>query len=312
MAEPRTLPVTVIGGYLGAGKTTLVNHLLRHAGGRRIAVAVNEFGALPIDQDLIVGADGNVLTLAGGCICCTFGSDLVTGLIELAARAGTIDHVLIEASGVALPGAVAQSLSLVAGLSLDSIVVVADAETVRVRASDLYLADTISRQLGDADIVVLNKADLAPALDAVVAWLPTLAPQARIVSVTQGQVPADVLLGIGSAFDPSGHQPPHATHGLTSASFPVHDPVDAGALAASLADRSLGLVRAKGFVPVAGGGAVLIQVVGRRFAVTSANAAPSLGLVCIAHGRPLDGQAIELSIRRASLPAPAAGSRVPP
>ncbi len=74
------LPVTVIGGYLGAGKTTLVNHLLRHARGRRIAVAVNEFGALPIDQDLILGADGDVLTLAGGCVCCSFGDDLATGL----------------------------------------------------------------------------------------------------------------------------------------------------------------------------------------------------------------------------------------
>lgn len=79
MAAAPALPVTVIGGYLGAGKTTLVNHLLRHAGGRRLAVLVNDFGALPIDADLIEGADGAVLAIAGGCVCCAYGSDLIEG-----------------------------------------------------------------------------------------------------------------------------------------------------------------------------------------------------------------------------------------
>ena len=92
------LPVTVIGGYLGAGKTTLVNRLLRHAG-RRIAVAVNDFGALPIDQDLIEGADGDVLTLAGGCVCCSIGDDFLGGLAALAQRTN-IDHVLEEADAI--------------------------------------------------------------------------------------------------------------------------------------------------------------------------------------------------------------------
>ena len=175
MTEARhDLPVTIISGYLGAGKTTLVNHLLRHNGGRRIAVAVNEFGALPIDSDLIEGADGNVLTLAGGCICCTFGSDLVAGLLDLAQRAGSIDHILIEASGVALPGAIAQSLSLVAGLALDAIVVIADAETVCARAADIYMGDTITRQLADADLVIVNKTDLITTADlgTLLGWLP--------------------------------------------------------------------------------------------------------------------------------------------
>ena len=86
------LPVTVIGGYLGAGKTTLVNHLLRQAGGRRLAVLVNDFGELPLDADLIEADDGEVLSLAGGCICCSFGNDLMAALMQLPARSPRPDR----------------------------------------------------------------------------------------------------------------------------------------------------------------------------------------------------------------------------
>ncbi|MBL8673866.1 MAG: GTP-binding protein, partial [Rhodospirillales bacterium] len=92
------LPVTVIGGYLGAGKTTLVNHLLRHAGGRRIAVMVNDFGALAVDADLIEAERGDVLDIAGGCVCCSYGSDLMAALMELPRRRPDLDHVALEAS----------------------------------------------------------------------------------------------------------------------------------------------------------------------------------------------------------------------
>ena len=98
------LPVTVIGGYLGAGKTTLVNHLLRHAEGRRLAVLVNEFGELPIDADLIEAEGDDLISISGGCVCCSFGSDLTAALLRLAALEPRPDHVVIEASGVAIPG----------------------------------------------------------------------------------------------------------------------------------------------------------------------------------------------------------------
>lgn len=137
-AEPAPpLPVTIVGGYLGAGKTTLVNHLLRHADGLRIAVLVNDFGDLPIDADLIESADGDVIALAGGCVCCAFGSDLVGALIALARRAPRPDHVLIETSGVALPGAVARTLTLVAGLERQGVLVVVDAQRARPRRRPL-------------------------------------------------------------------------------------------------------------------------------------------------------------------------------
>ena len=135
VAEP--IPVTVIGGYLGSGKTTLVNHLLRTAAGRRIAVLVNEFGALPIDADLIEARDDTMIKLSGGCVCCSYGSDMMAALMDIQQLRPAPDHVLLEASGVALPGAVAQSVELLSGCRLDSTVVLADAETVEERATKL-------------------------------------------------------------------------------------------------------------------------------------------------------------------------------
>ena len=124
------VPVTLIGGYLGAGKTTLVNNLLRHASGRRLAILVNEFGELPIDADLIEARDGNLISISGGCICCSFGSDLIAALIQLEKRSAVIDHLLIETSGVALPRSIVQSLSLLPGLVLDGVIILADGETI--------------------------------------------------------------------------------------------------------------------------------------------------------------------------------------
>ena len=128
------LPAIVIGGWLGAGKTTLVNRLLRDPGGRRIAVMVNDFGDIGIDADLIVSQDDQVMNLAGGCVCCAVGSDLVEALMALPGRTPAFDLVLIETSGVALPGAVARSVRLVPGIEVDGVVVLADAETVRARS----------------------------------------------------------------------------------------------------------------------------------------------------------------------------------
>ncbi|MFT4096414.1 MAG: GTP-binding protein [Rhodoblastus sp.] len=294
--EPRSggppKPVTLISGYLGAGKTTLVNHLLRHAGGRRIAVAVNEFGALPIDPDLIEQASGDVLTLAGGCICCSFGDDLTAGLIALAAR-DNIDCLLIETSGVALPGAVAQSLSLVAGLRHEATLVLVDAETARKLARDKYLADTILRQLAEADLVVLNKIDLVSddARADLRRWLADTASRAKIVETTHGALAPDIAFG---AHAPSAFVADSPTsHGGAqpqSQSFEIEETVDVARLAALLADEETGLVRAKGFLRDADGAWKLLQIVGRRSDVAPARApGDDAGrLVCIAHGQPLD------------------------
>lgn len=300
----RSLPVTVIGGYLGAGKTTLVNHLLRHAD-RRVAVAVNDFGALPIDRDLILGADGDVLTLAGGCVCCSIGADFLGGLSALASRED-LDCVLVEASGVALPESIARTVALVPGLAHEATLVVADCETVRAQADDRYVGDTILRQLGEADLVVANKADLiaAAARESVRAWLTTQAPRAEIVFAERGQVAPEIALGgrDRSPFVCETPLPAHDTSALDSLSLEIESQVDVAALARALSDGSLGLVRAKGFAQDVSGVWKTIQIVGRRYEISDAPPRAGAGrIVCIAHGRKIERERMEAAVAATAL-----------
>ena len=265
------LPAIVIGGYLGAGKTTLVNHLLREApaqGNRRIAVLVNDFGDINIDADLIEGQQGDVLALSGGCICCSFGADLVGALESVAQRELAPDVVLIESSGVALPGAVARSAKLARGISLDAVVVVADAETLRERAADIYVGDTVMQQLCDADLLLLNKTDLVggAVLEGLHRWLVEQNLHAPLIDIFHGAIEPDVVLGLRRSPRSSawrGTAP--ASELFESRSIELPDPVDPPTLAAQLASCTL---RAKGWVHDAQGQRWLVQVVGARWSVT--------------------------------------------
>ena len=193
------LPATVIGGWLGAGKTTLVNHLLRHAGGRRIAVLVNDFGEVSIDADLIEGADGGVLSLAGGCMCCSWGEDLFGTLARVRARQPAPEVLLVETSGVAQPATVARLLRLAPDLEVEGVVVLVDAETVRERAADRYVGDLVRQQLAEADLLLLNKLDLVTPDQAaeVAQWLGTQVPGVRVAPADRGRVEPAVVLGVG-------------------------------------------------------------------------------------------------------------------
>jgi len=199
------LSTIVLGGYLGAGKTTLLNHLLRHAQGRRIAVMVNDFGDIGIDADLIESTDGEVMNLSGGCICCSVGSDLVAALMALPQRVPPPDLVLIETSGVALPGSVARGARLAPGIEIDAVVVLVDAETIRLRANDRHVGDTVMQQLAEADLLVLNKIDLVdkPALDATRHWLAGIAPHARLIESVEAGLPAELILGLADESEAS-------------------------------------------------------------------------------------------------------------
>jgi G3E family GTPase len=275
-------PVTLIGGYLGAGKTTLVNHLLRNAGGRRLAVLVNEFGALPIDADLIVAREDNLISISGGCICCSFGSDLVAALIDLKQRGDSIDHLLIETSGVALPGSIVQSLALLPGLVLDGVIVLADAETIEARAGDRYMSDTVLGQLAHADILLLNKTDLVSQqrADAIVKWLAATVPGARVLPVRNASLPLDIIIGqhpgrqiVEGSIAPSEHQTEeHQTEDYKTLSLEIDGPCDVERLAQNLAEPRLGLLRAKGFLRGLDGKLATIHVVGRRSQVEPAPA----------------------------------------
>jgi len=312
---PVPIPVTIIGGYLGAGKTTLVNQLLRQREGRRIAVLVNDFGDLSIDADLIEAREGELLRLAGGCVCCSFGSDLIAALLQMRAMQPAPDHILIETSGVALPGAVARTLGLVSGLALDAVLALADAQTLRERAADRYVGDTVQQQLREADLVVLNKVDLVTAEEVpdLVDWLAEVAPGTRCLSCEQGRLDVSMVLGIGLSQERV--LPPRASGAaltlpaaasanelFESLSLQFEHAVHIERLAEALADPRLKLLRAKGLMCDSQGRARSLQLVGSRVELAeSSHPQPELGrLVCIAVRGSLDAALIRQRVERAA------------
>ena len=276
------IPVTTIGGYLGAGKTTVVNHLLRHANGARLAILVNEFGQLAIDEDLIIAQGDEMISIAGGCICCSFGDNLVGAMMDLAALDPAPDHIVIEASGVAIPGSIAASVSLLSGFRHDGIVVLADAETISTRAQDKYVGDTILRQLADADILLLTKTDLISASQCreTIDWLGQLGSSARIVPISDGKVAPEILLDQFARQGPY-ESSPHSDRLFESVSIELTAPCDARAFAQALVDPTLGIIRAKGHVTDHCGARTLIQIVGERFEVTASDIPAKDEIVCI-------------------------------
>lgn len=278
------IPVTVIGGYLGAGKTTLVNHLLRHADGLKLAVLVNEFGALPIDEDLIEAQDDTMISVAGGCVCCSYGNDLIQAMIDLTNLAEKPDHILIESSGVAMPDAIASSVSIMEGLQVDGIVIVADGETIRAQADNDYIGDTIVRQLSAADLVLLNKCDLVELahLEDLQLWLGSKAANAAVVRVHHTKVPNAIVLQQFGRPDAERKKEFHPHAGVFETTvIPFEKEVDAEAVAKRLAHSDLKLIRAKGFVPTSAG-MKAIHTVGRRWTVSDAPARVTSGVVVIA------------------------------
>ncbi len=295
------LPVTVIGGYLGTGKTTLVNRLLRAADGRRLAVLVNDFGATPIDRDLIVSSSGDTLEISGGCVCCSYGSDLMDTLMTLPEQRPDIERVVLETSGVALPGMVASAVTLLPAYRIDGIVVMADVETVRTMADDAYLDDTITRQLAAADLVIANRCDLVneTSLQETLAWLATQSPAARILPATRAEIAPDLLLGLRDGAAPRRSATlttpgaPDAASLYDSLELDVPETVDITELGRRLSAPGTGVLRAKGILNHAA-----LHVVGRRFEIDAAPAGAKSGrLVVIGLRSRLDRRAVEQAVQ---------------
>ena len=264
-----TIPVTVIGGFLGAGKTTLVNHILSGDHGLKVAVMVNDFGAVNIDAALITSKEGDLYSLSNGCVCCGMNQGLVEQLEELLAARADIEHIVIEASGVADPARIMDTVRYArfAGrLRGDAIVVVADAagfDDAITAAPGLAEA-----QVGSADLLVLNKTDLVSraALDAWRArWV---FPDTRIVETQNARVPFDILFA-GEIFPRPVASPFAATpvHEQAESTTWRHDgPIDAKRLHGVLATLPHRIYRAKGFVRADDGRLFAVHVVGTRVA----------------------------------------------
>ena len=187
------IPVTIIAGHLGAGKTTLVNHVLAQSRDRRLAVIVNDFGSTDLDPELL--GPGGTVTLADGCICCARSTELVLALAGLRSRRLPPDQILIEASGMSNPRRIAESVGL-GGLRLDGTVVVVDAEAVRTHALDRIIGAPLRQQLLAADLIVLNKVDQVTEMEknAVCDWISELVPAARLVETSHGRVHLPLVL----------------------------------------------------------------------------------------------------------------------
>lgn len=201
-------PMTVIGGYLGAGKTTLVNEILAAAGGRRVAVVVNDFGSVNIDAALIRSRSEDTLELSNGCVCCSLADGMAAVMERLAAMTPRPEHVLVEVSGVGDPAAVA-AWGDHPGFRRGGVLVCADVETVRAGAADRWVGDTVVRQLCAAGTLLLTKTDLAgPERTAAVRrWAAGIAGAARITHDRQAVI---AMLDEGFRPAPAG-APPAAT-----------------------------------------------------------------------------------------------------
>jgi cobalamin biosynthesis protein CobW len=224
------IPTTVVTGFLGAGKTTLIRHLLENTGGRRLAVVVNEFGDVGIDGEILRGcgvegcSDDDIIELANGCICCTVADDFLPTLQKLIDRPNPPEHILIETSGLALPKPLVKAFTwpeVRTRATVDGVVAMIDAEAVaagrfahdeaalnQARLADptldhdTPLEELFEEQLGCADLVILNKTDLidAETLARVEASLAEhLRPGVKVIHARQGALDPAILLGLGVA-----------------------------------------------------------------------------------------------------------------
>ena len=189
------VPVLLVTGFLGAGKTTVVNHLLAHAEGRRIAAVVNDFGAINIDAELIEGASDGVVSLANGCICCTLEGDLLRTLASLLRRDPQPEFIVIETSGIADPADIVRNLMdpvVWQEAPLETVLCVLDATTPVTKLNDDAL---LRSQLRAADVVAFSKVDLADAanLPSLRNAVRALRPAAVAVDALNGEVPAALV-----------------------------------------------------------------------------------------------------------------------
>jgi G3E family GTPase len=330
------VPITILTGFLGAGKTTLLNRILTGDHGLRVGVLVNDFGSINIDAELVVGVEGNMMSLANGCVCCQIRDDLIESAIALLDRPETIEYILLEASGVADPAGLFITFNdpnLRDRIRLDSVICVIDADQVFAHPEYPPLIELKLHQVGFADMLILNKIDLAGAeqVEKVRAWLEEHFNRLRIVETNHCEVPYQILLGVGR-FDPAraarSDDGAHSCsddgchdgrHGhdhskvFSTWSYETEQPLALEALRESMRKLPGAIYRAKGVVYSndAPERRAVLQVVGRRVDISLEDEwgqrAPRTQIVAIGAAGGIDVNQLEASIT-ACIPAPSAAS----
>lgn len=285
--DPPITPITVLTGFLGAGKTTVLNRILTGDHGLRIAVLVNDFGSVNIDADLVVGIEsgGDIISLANGCICCSLRDDMLAAVERITERPEQPQYIILEASGVADPSILAFSFinaSLRERVRLDSILCLVDASQLFAVPEQMNLK---MRQIAYSDMLILSKTDLVSReeVSRVRAWLDERFGRHRLVEAPHGQVPMEILLSSGR-FDPSqmeadhapvGHcadgncnHPSHQHHpsSFSTWSFQTDRPLSLDALRSTASKLPPNIYRAKGVVYCSDAPErrAVLQVVGKR------------------------------------------------
>ena len=266
------IPLTVIGGYLGAGKTTLINQILREPQGKRYSVMVNDFGAINVDASLLVSADEDTIQLSNGCVCCTMGADLFLAIGDVLDGDMRPDHIVIEASGIADPAKIANVAVAEPDLVYQGIITVVDGANILDQLVDRFVGDQVRDQIRVADLIYVSKTELSEQL------LMQLATISKAPILKSDTATIEMLLSPSTPKALDQTVAPHAAYTKWFAEADVE--FNRNTLIYALQDRPKGVFRMKGFVR-AETRMLSVHVVGAHIDVTTFPNDVETGLVAI-------------------------------